>query len=78
MQRENNALVLYSGNGLVSGDLIGNLGRLYYVPVCPPPGTWSSTKKGLVCTVGSWSWAVNTGGNSDGVHYADNVGSNLQ
>jgi hypothetical protein len=69
VQRENNALVLYSGIGMVS-DLATTLTRLYYAPVCSS-GVVVSTNKGLECHGGSWNWVVNDqpSGNPDAVNY---------
>lgn len=77
VERENNALVLYSGNGC--SNTACTLSALYYIPQCPSPGVQVTNKAGnLVCQGGTWQWVINTANQSNGITYVNGVRGSLQ
>lgn len=79
VERENNALVLYSGNlSCKSGDYGCVVISLYYIPQCPSPGVQTTNKQGnLVCQGGTWQWVTNNANQSGGIGYVSQVRSGL-
>lgn len=77
LERENNALVLYSGNGCSS--LSCTVNSLYYIPQCPSPGVQVTNKQGnSVCQGGTWQWVENSANQANGIAYVSAVRGSLQ
>lgn len=73
-QRENNALMEYGGylsEHCTNLPLSCVVNYLYYIPQCPPPGTYNCTNKKCTCSGADWEWVPNSN-ESDGLNYVQN------